>query len=85
MRVMVALRVEVPPERRSELPALLAAEGELVAEHMRLGVMEASYVSADRTTIWAVLTGDSLEEVQRLTASYPMYAYFKDLTFTPLS
>ncbi|HEX8996450.1 MAG TPA: hypothetical protein VF812_10500 [Ktedonobacterales bacterium] len=84
MRVMIALRVEVPEERLGELPALIAAEGEHAAEHTRLGILENVYLSTDRTMVWAVMKGDTLDEIQRLTASYPMYSLFRDVTYTAL-
>lgn len=84
MRYMVALQVEIPAERRSELPALLEAEGARVEEHMRQGIMEASYVAADRSAVWAVMRTDSFDELKRLVAGYPMFAFFTNLTYTPL-
>jgi len=84
MRYMVALGVEVPAERRSELPALLEAEGAHAEEHMRQGIMEAIYVAADRSAVWAVMRADTLGELKRLVAGYPMDAFFTNLTYTPL-
>lgn len=84
MRFMVTVRVEIPPERRSELPALRQAEDAYVAEQLRLGALEAIYTSDDMPpTIWAVLKADSLEDAQRQVEAYPMYAFLR-LTYTPL-
>ena len=84
MRFMVTIRLEFPPERRSELPALLQAEDAYVAEQVRLGALEAIYTSDDKPpTIWAVLKADSLEDAQRQVAAYPMYAFLR-LTYTQL-
>lgn len=84
MRYMVALQVDVPAERRSELPGLLEAEGAHVEEHMRQGIMEAIYVAADRSAVWAVMRADALDELTGIVAGYPMYQFFTNLTYTPL-
>lgn len=46
MRFMVTVRLEIPPERRSELPALLEAENAHVAEQLQQGRLEAIYYKA---------------------------------------
>ena len=84
MRVMVTVRIEVPPERRGELPALLERENRYVAEQLALGALEAIYY-ADETppTIWAVLRAESLDDAQRQVERYPMYPFMR-LTYTAL-
>ncbi|HET9111368.1 MAG TPA: muconolactone Delta-isomerase family protein [Ktedonobacterales bacterium] len=78
MRFMVSIRVEVPPDRAEEVRALLPAERQRAAEHMDQGILEALYLDAavPAPQIWAVMRAESLEAVQALLASYPLYAYF---------
>ncbi|MGH2502463.1 MAG: muconolactone Delta-isomerase family protein, partial [Ktedonobacterales bacterium] len=81
---MVTVRLEIPPERRGELPALRQAEDAHTAEQAQAGALEAIYTSTDAPpVIWAVLRADSLEDAQRQVAAYPMYAFMR-LTYTPL-
>lgn len=86
MRFMVMVKVVIPPGREDEAAALLPAEREHVAEHVKQGIMEALYVDTMRppTRIWAVMRAESLEAVQQLVEGYPMYEFF-DLTYTQLS
>lgn len=85
MRFMVTVRLDIPPERRSEIPALRQAEDAHVAEQTRLGNLEAIYISQETPpTIWAVLKANSLEDAQRQTEGYPFYPFMR-LTYTPLN
>lgn len=83
MRFMVTVQLEIPPERRSELPTLLEAEDAYVAEQLQQGNLEAIYLANGAPTVWAVLKADSLEDAQRQVEGYPMYAFMR-LTYTPL-
>lgn len=83
MRFMVTVHLEVPPERRSDLPALLEAEGAYVAEQLQQGHLEAIYYAADAPTVWAIVQADSLEAAQRQVEGYPLYPFMR-LTYVPL-
>lgn len=84
MRFMVTVRIEVPSERRAEVPALMQAENTYVDEQLQQGALEAIYFSMETPpTIWAVVRADSPEELQRQLERYPMYPFMR-LTTTQL-
>ncbi len=83
MRFMITVQLEIPPERRSELPALLAAEDAHVAEQRQRGNLEAIYYAAGASVVWAVVQADSLEAAQRQVEAYPMFQFMR-LTYTAL-
>lgn len=83
MRFMVTVQLEVPPERRSEMPALLEAENAYVAEQLRTGALEAIYLADGAPMVWAVMRADSLEAARRQTEVYPLYPFMR-LTYTAL-
>ncbi len=83
MRFMITVQLEIPPERRSELPVLLEAENAHVADQLRQGALEAIYYAAGAPTVWAVVQADSLEAAQRQVEAYPLYPFMR-LTYTAL-
>lgn len=83
MRFMVTVQLEFSPERPSELPALLEAEGAHVAEQLRRGQLEAIYYAAGAPTVWGVIKADSLEAAQHQLQAYPLYPFMR-LTYTAL-
>jgi len=81
---MLTVRVEIPAERRGELPTLRAREDQHIAEQLAQGALEAIYYSNETPPIiWAVMRADSLEDAQRQAEQYPMYPYLR-VTYTPL-
>jgi muconolactone delta-isomerase len=83
MRFMVTVHLEVPPERRSEMPTLLAAENAYVMAEIQRGHLECIYYAAGAPTVWAVIHADSLEAAQHQVEAYPLYSFMR-LTYTPL-
>ncbi len=83
MRFMVAVRLEIPPERREELPALRNAEDAHVAAQTREGNLLALYFASDAPTLWAVVNAESLEAARRQVEAYPFYPFMR-VTYTPL-
>jgi muconolactone delta-isomerase len=63
--------------------ALLPAEQAHVKKLMEQGVVEAGYLSADRSRAWMVLQGASQEHLQQVLRALPFYP-FVELELTPL-
>jgi muconolactone delta-isomerase len=81
MRYLVSINfVQGQEEARA---ALLPAEQALVRRLMEQGIVEAGYLSADRTRSWMVLRGESQDHIQQTMASLPFYP-FMELEMTPL-
>ena len=81
MRVMVTIHFE--SSRLTEMAPLLPAEQRHVAEMHEQGKLESIYISADRVTVWVVMKGETLEQVQQDMAAFPLYPYMRT-EFIPL-
>lgn len=84
MRFLIALTFEAPAGREGELAALIPAEQAHVRELTQRGVLEAIYISADRSRVWLVLRGASQQEVEQTLTTFPLYPYMRPV-FTPLT
>lgn len=81
MRYLVSIDfVQGQEEARA---ALLPAEQERVKALMEEGIVEAGYLSADRSRSWMVLRSESQDDVRRTMASLPFHP-FMELELTPL-
>jgi len=63
--------------------ALLPAEQAHVRKLMEQGVLEAGYLSADRSHLWMVLRSESQDQVQQVLRALPFYPFMKP-ELTPL-
>jgi muconolactone delta-isomerase len=81
MRVMVTIHFD--PQQFEAMSALIPKEQEHVRELMGKGVIEAIYISADRTEVWLVMKGESKEQLEQELTTFPLYPYMK-LQFSPL-
>jgi muconolactone delta-isomerase len=81
MRCMITINFDT--QHLQEINALVPKEQEHIKELMGKGTLEAVYISADRTTAWVVLKGDSQEQIQQELTGFPLYPYMIP-QFTPL-
>jgi muconolactone delta-isomerase len=81
MRMMITIQFD--PQDFEAMSALIPKEQEHVRALMSQGVIEAIYISADRTVVWLVMKGESKEELERELSSFPLYPYMKT-QFAPL-
>jgi muconolactone delta-isomerase len=81
MRYLVSINFD--PGQDAERAALLPAEQAAVGNLMKEGVVEAGYLSADRSRSWMVLQVDSRERAHTIMASLPFHP-FMTLEYTPL-
>lgn len=82
MRMMTIVHFDM--QRAEEISALVPQEQEHVKELLSQGKLETLYISADRTTVWLVLQGESAEEIQQDLTAFPLYPYMQQPEFIPL-
>ncbi len=51
---------------------------------MRRGTREQLYLAADQSKGWQIFRGETIEDVQALMATFPLYP-FMSVTITPLA
>jgi muconolactone delta-isomerase len=81
MRVMVTIHFD--PQQFGAMSALIPKEQEHVRELMGKGVIEAIYISADRTVVWLIMKGESKEQLEQELSTFPLYPYMQT-QFIPL-
>lgn len=57
------------------LEQLRNPEGEVLQEWVKSGIMDLAYVSTDLTSAYLIVNSETMEDVQKLVATLPMYAY----------
>jgi muconolactone delta-isomerase len=82
MRMMITVYFDM--QHAEKISALVPQEQEHVKDLLSQGKLEALYISADRTTVWLVLKGESAEEIQQELQSFPLYPYMLKPEFIPL-
>jgi muconolactone delta-isomerase len=82
MRSMIMIQLDM--QHREEIAALVPQEREYVSELMSKGTIEALYMSANRSSCWLVMRGESPEQIQQALSAFPLYPYMKP-DFTPLA
>lgn len=75
MRFMV--EITFIPQHQSEIAALVPQEQAHIKTLMERGIVQAIYISADRSYVWIVMQGESQEHVQQEVQSFPLHPYFK--------
>jgi hypothetical protein len=70
------VRCALPPEFSAEFISLIPAHRARVNELMREGKIIFYTLALDRSTVWAGVTGETEEEVQRTLATLPLQKFF---------
>jgi muconolactone delta-isomerase len=65
------------------IAARMAAEQAHVRELMEQGVIETINIATDRSRVWLVMQGESLDQVRQALTAFPLYPYMQ-LEVTPL-
>ena len=81
MRMMITIHFD--PQHFEAMSALIPQEKEHVRALMNKEIVEAIYVSADRTVVWLLMKGESREQLEQELSTFPLYPYMKP-QFVPL-
>jgi muconolactone delta-isomerase len=81
MRMMIVIQFD--PQHFEAMSALIPKEQEHVRGLMSQGVIEAIYVSTDRTLVWLIMKGESKEQLEQELSTFPLYHYMQ-AQFVPL-
>jgi muconolactone delta-isomerase len=81
MRMMITIHFD--PQHFAAMSALLPQEQEHVRTLTSQEIVEALYVSTDRTEVWLVMKGESQEQIEQELRTFPLYPYMKS-QFVPL-
>ena len=81
MRMMIVIQFD--PQHFEAMSVLISKEQEHIRELMSKGIVEAIYVSADRTVVWLIMKGESKEQLEQELSAFPLYPYMKT-QFIPL-
>ena len=81
MRMMIT--IDFDPQHFAAMSALIPKEQEHIRALMSKGIVEAIYVSADRTLVWLLMKGESREQLEQELSTLPLYPYMKP-QFVPL-
>ena len=75
MRMMIVIQFD--PQHFEAMSALIPKEQEHIRELMSQGIVEAIYVSADRTMVWLIMKGESKQQLEQELNTFPLYPYMK--------
>jgi muconolactone delta-isomerase len=75
MRMMIVIQFD--PQQFEAMSALIPKEQEHVRGLMSQGAIEAIYVSADRTSVWLIMKGESKEQLEQELSTFPLYPYMQ--------
>ena len=81
MRMMITIHFD--PQHFEAMSTLIPKEQEHVRELMSKGIVEAIYISADRTVAWPLMKGESREQLEQELSAFQLYPYMKP-QFVPL-
>jgi muconolactone delta-isomerase len=82
MRMMITIHFD--PQNFEAMRTLIPKEQEHIRALMGQGIVEAIYISADRTIVWLVMKGESREQLEKDLSTFPLYPYMKP-QFVPLT
>jgi muconolactone delta-isomerase len=75
MRMMITIQFD--PQHFEAMSALIPKEQEHIKALMSKGIVEAIYISSDRTTVWLPMKGESREQLEQELSTFPLYPYMK--------
>lgn len=75
MRVMITIHLDT--RRSEEIRALIPQEQKHVQALIGKGTIEGTYMSSDRSLLWLVMKGDSIEQIQQELSVFPLYPYMQ--------
>ncbi len=81
MRMMITIQFD--SQHFEAMSALIPKEQEHIKALMSRGIVEAIYISSDRTTVWLPMKGESREQLEQELSTFPLYPYMKP-QFVPL-
>jgi muconolactone delta-isomerase len=73
IRFMVTPQLHIAPERQVTAQTAIPHEREHVRDLRRQGIIEGFFLSADQTTVWLVMRGDSPAAIAQLLTGFPLY------------
>ena len=77
------ITIQFDPQHFEAMSALLPKEQKHIRALMSRGIVEAIYISADRTVVWLLMKGESKEQLEQELSAFPLYPYMKT-QFVPL-
>jgi len=77
------ITIQFDPQHFEAMSALIPQEQEHIKVLMTKGIVEAIYISADRTMVWLIMKGESKEQLEQELSTFPLYPYMKP-QFVPL-
>ena len=82
MRMMITIQFD--PQDFEAMSVLIPKEQEHIRALMSKRIVEAIYVSADRTVAWLPMKGESREQLEQELSTFPLYPYMKPQFIPPL-
>jgi len=71
------ITIQFDPQHFEAMSALIPKEQEHIKALMSKGIVEAIYISSDRTTVWLPMKGESREQLEQELSTFPLYSYMK--------
>jgi len=75
MKMMITIHFDT--QNLEAISALIPQEQEHIRELTSKGIVEAIYISADRTVVWLIMKGESQEQIEQELRTFPLYPYMK--------
>jgi muconolactone delta-isomerase len=69
--------IELPDKIGYDFIQLIPEQRAYIDKLLEKGVIKNYSLSADRSRLWAVIEGNSLDEVKNVVRSFPLFSYIK--------
>jgi muconolactone delta-isomerase len=86
MRSMVTIQFhpqQLTEQQRTAMMALIPEEQAHIKKLHEQGIVEAIYISEDRSQVWIAMQGETATTIEQELKSFPLYPYM-ELLLTPL-